>query len=186
MPPRGGQRGVGTSTLQLQDHGGVEATPTPAPRGRVPGHSHRHQEDPTAEPNAMAGPSRPNPPVAAARANRATSHHSSSSSSHSEQHSRPGTPPSPSPPTDSSSGEDEELNDVFNSPLTPRRLSPPASPTRAAREERAQGTPRFGRRSRVAAVARDGPAGNKTQHKALDVWRFFTAIHTHNYCVFCE
>ena len=114
------------------------------------------------------------------------SHHSSSLSSHSEQHSRPGTPPSPPPPTDSSSDEDKEFNDVFNSLSTPRRLSPPTSPTRAAREERAQWTPQFGRRSQVAAVARDGPAGNKTRHKALDVWRFFTAIHTHNYCVFCE
>jgi hypothetical protein len=200
-PVRARRPSINASTSDFEDAAGPEATPTPAPRRRGRGHGsvrgggrgrgHSHQEDPVAgssvpQMNAPGGPSMVDPVAPAARA---SSRHSSSSTSVHSQQSNP-----PTSPTDSSADEAENFDHVFNDSPSPRRLSPPVTPSQATRAdqaqtvraERARGTPRFGRRSRVAAVARDGPAGNKKRHAAQDVWRFFTAINQRNHCVFCE
>jgi hypothetical protein len=119
-----------------------------------------------------------NPPAAPAPARQTGARDSSSSSSSARSQ-------QDSPPRSPSTEAGEDFGHIFEDPSTPRRLAPAARLT-AARAQRARGTPRFGRRSRVAAVARDGPAGNRKRYAALDVWSFFTAINQQNYCVFCE
>jgi hypothetical protein len=117
-------------------------------------------------------------PAAPAPVRRTTAHSSSSSSS--SAHSRQDSPPC-SPSTEAG----EDFRHIFEDPSTPRRLAPAARLT-AARAQRARGMPQFGRQSHVAAIARDGPAGNRKRYAALDVWSFFTAIDRVNYCVFYE
>lgn len=187
-PSRTRQYGSNTDPDTSEPDTDVQATPTPAPRGRGRGRSRGrgrgrgqagdNQDVPVAgtsvQPHTMAEHDPPAPP-SPARQTGAHDSSSSSSSAHSQQDSPPRSP----------STEGEDLGHIFEDPSTPRRLAP-AAQLSAARAQRACGTPRFGRRSRVAAVARDGPAGNRKRYAALDVWSFFTAINQQNYCVFCE
>lgn len=115
----------------------------------------------------------------------------------------PGTPTRSNPDTlsihgpnilesssDSEESEEEDLTNVFNTAGTP---SPPShkartnttpSQTRSGHQDH---TPRFGPHSTSHGHTRSsGPAGSKTEHKAKDIWPFFSEDKQRNSCIFCQ
>ena len=104
-------------------------------------------------------------------------------------------PPSPTPSSipPNHAHDDDDFRDVFMSPTTPtpQPRAPPRTPRRHLQAEsptpdRSYGSPRAGQHSCLAAVARNGPAGNKSAHNAKDVWAFFEKIEGKNHCMICE
>jgi len=147
----------------------VEVMPTPAVLNCGHGHSH----GPTQTGNHGHGHHHQEEPQALVEVQVPQTHHAPSEVS---------PLPSPPPPSDPPTDDDDNFDYLINMPSTPGRITPSGT----ARVEHALGIPWFGRKSHVAAVARDGPAGNKRHHAAQDVWSFFTVINLQNHCVFCE
>ena len=88
--------------------------------------------------------------------------------------------------------DDDDFQNIFvPSPATTQPSHPPPHTPHhwclpAEGPNRPSGSLRAGQHSCTAAVARDGPAGNKTAHKAKDVWAFFDKTGGHSVCMICE
>jgi len=111
--------------------------------------------------------------------------------------SQPSMPLEPEPP------EHEDFNDVFQVPLSTGSCasvrstsffsqhhhdsSIPSTPTPSHRNHGRQNhTPRAGPHSTRRSAHSSGPAGNRTGHKANDVYTFFTKEDDRHYCMFCR
>ena len=108
-------------------------------------------------------------------------------------HEPPRSPTLSSMSLNNAPGHDDDFQDVFASPTPTQPSCPPPCtpcqhhfPAEGPTPNRPTGSPRAGWHSCSAAVARNGPAGNKTAHKAKDVWAFFEKMNGHSNCMICE
>ena len=92
---------------------------------------------------------------------------------------------SPSPPRPRTPNSPARAPSTPHTPRTPaHRLQTPQTPQTPRRGHgRGDRTPRAGRHSTTRRAS--GPAGNKKEHKATDVWPFFTKEGNKNQCNFC-
>ena len=96
----------------------------------------------------------------------------------------------PSTPLQPESPEHEDFNDVFQSPGSSTQSTPsplPSTPTPSHRNHGQRNhSPRAGPHSTRRSSHASGPAGNRSGHKAKDVYMFFMKEDNRYYCMFCK